>query len=134
MEAGAQRERVWRLYMTGAALAIFTPEYQWYTLFLVLLVAFDGRWEWLALALGAYLANDSHLTPSMYITHPGVLGYGGGLVIAVAISVIRHRRSRWSPSSPQGDTRQGRRAGMRFLPQITAEARSLPAAYTGGVA
>jgi hypothetical protein len=44
--------------MTAAALAVTTPHYQWYALVLVMLVAFDGRPEWLAFAAGAYYAAE----------------------------------------------------------------------------
>src|SRR5208337_4668909 len=45
-------DRPWEgaLYMTAAALAVATPHYQWYSLLLVMLVALDGRPEWLAFA------------------------------------------------------------------------------------
>ena len=51
--AGAWRtdpDRPWRgaLVMTAAALAVTTPPFPWYTMLLVMLVAFDGRAEWLA--------------------------------------------------------------------------------------
>jgi len=49
------------LMMTAAALAVTTPRYQWYALLLVMLVALDGRPEWLAFAAGAYYAADPHL-------------------------------------------------------------------------
>jgi hypothetical protein len=42
--------------MTAAALAVATPHYQWYSLLLVMLVALDGRPEWLAFAAGGYYA------------------------------------------------------------------------------
>src|SRR5580698_9704648 len=52
--------RPWQgaLVMTAAALAVTTPHYQWYALILVMLVAFDGRVEWLAFAAGAYYAAE----------------------------------------------------------------------------
>ena len=45
-------DRPWQgaLFMTAAALAVTTPRYQWYALLLVMLVALDGRPEWLAFA------------------------------------------------------------------------------------
>jgi hypothetical protein len=51
-------DRPWQgaLYMTAAALAVATPHYQWYSLLLVMLVALDGRPEWLAFAAGGYYA------------------------------------------------------------------------------
>ncbi|MGW8766810.1 glycosyltransferase 87 family protein [Streptomyces sp. NPDC055815] len=54
-------ERPWRgaLFTTGAAFLLLTPGYSWYALLLVALVALDGRWEWLGIAVAgavAYLA------------------------------------------------------------------------------
>ena len=47
--------------MTAAALAVTTPRYEWYALLLVMLVALDGRPEWLAFAAGAYYAAEPDL-------------------------------------------------------------------------
>jgi hypothetical protein len=49
------------VFMTAAALAVTTPRYQWYALLLVMLVALDGRPEWLAFAAGAYYAAEPQL-------------------------------------------------------------------------
>src|ERR1700730_2208585 len=56
-------DRPWQgaLFMTAAALAVTTPRYQWYALLLVMLVALDGRPEWLAFAAGAYYAAEPQL-------------------------------------------------------------------------
>ncbi|MFE2555023.1 glycosyltransferase 87 family protein [Streptomyces sp. NPDC059352] len=53
--------RPWRgaLSTTGTAFLLLTPGYSWYALLVVALVALDGRWEWLGVALAgavAYLA------------------------------------------------------------------------------
>ncbi|MFF8293472.1 glycosyltransferase 87 family protein [Streptomyces sp. NPDC016309] len=55
-------ERPWRgaLLTTGTAFLLLTPGYSWYALLLVALVALDGRWEWLAVAVAgavSYLAG-----------------------------------------------------------------------------
>jgi Glycosyltransferase family 87 len=79
--------------MTAAALAVTTPVYQWYSLLLVMLVALDGRPEWLGLAASSYMAADPVLgkwTPP----HAGAVGYGAGLLIAIAGSVVRYRLAR----------------------------------------
>ncbi|MFE3652532.1 glycosyltransferase 87 family protein [Streptomyces sp. NPDC059152] len=50
--------RPWRgaLLVTGTALLLLSPNYPWYALLVVGLVALDGRWEWLAIPLtGAVL-------------------------------------------------------------------------------
>jgi hypothetical protein len=56
-------DRPWQgaVMMTAAALAVTTPRYQWYALLLVMLVALDGRPEWLAFAAGAYYAAEPDL-------------------------------------------------------------------------
>jgi len=56
-------DRPWQgaVMMTAAALAVTTPRYQWYALLLVMLVALDGRPEWLAFAAGAYYAAEPNL-------------------------------------------------------------------------
>ena len=56
-------DRPWQgaLIMTAAALAVTTPRYEWYALLLVMLVALDGRPEWLAFAAGAYYAAEPDL-------------------------------------------------------------------------
>jgi hypothetical protein len=56
-------DRPWQgaVFMTAAALAVTTPHYQWYALLLVMLVALDGRPEFLAFAAGAYYAYQPNL-------------------------------------------------------------------------
>jgi hypothetical protein len=56
-------DRPWQgaVVMTAAALAVTTPRYQWYALLLVMLVALDGKPEWLAFAAGAYYAAEPNL-------------------------------------------------------------------------
>ncbi|MFB6625035.1 glycosyltransferase family 87 protein [Streptomyces sp. NPDC056374] len=51
-------ERPWRgaLFTTGTAFLLLTPGYSWYALLLVALVALDGRWEWLGIALAGAVA------------------------------------------------------------------------------
>jgi uncharacterized membrane protein YkgB len=86
--------------MTAAALVVGTPQFEWYSMLLVMLVTLDGRAEWLALTAGAYLASTSHVTSTLSITHPRVWGYGGGLAIALAITTIRHLRARRGTAQP----------------------------------
>jgi uncharacterized membrane protein YkgB len=85
----------WRggVVMTAAALVVGTPEFEWYSMLLVMLVALDGRAEWLALTAGSYLANSSYITSTQFVTHPRAWGYGGGLVIALAITGVRQLRA-----------------------------------------
>jgi Glycosyltransferase family 87 len=86
-------DRPWQgaLAMTAAALVVTTPRYEWYALLLVMLVALDGRAEWLAFAAGSYYAAEPDL--GQY-TLPGRLhdavAYGvPALVVAVGWLVRR---------------------------------------------
>jgi hypothetical protein len=93
----------WRggVLMTAAALVIATPQSSWYALLLVMLVALDGRPEWLALPAGAYLASDAHLSGSMAIPHAPAAGYAGGAITAGVLALVRLRKSsREMPANP----------------------------------
>ena len=62
-------ERPWRgaLTVTGTALFLAAPDYPWYALLIVALVALDGRWEWLALPVAGeamYLSNGMLQQPA----------------------------------------------------------------------
>ena len=80
-------DRPWRgaVVMTAAALAVATPHYQWYALLLVMLVALDGRPEWLAFAAGGYYATEPNMgrltVPSRY--HDAV-AYGVPVLVVAA--------------------------------------------------
>jgi hypothetical protein len=96
--------RPWRgaVVMTAAALAVTTPHYQWYALLLVMLVALDGRPEWLAFAAGGYYAQEPQLgrftLPTRY--HDAV-AYGVPVLVAAAGSAWRAwRASRSRPARP----------------------------------
>jgi Glycosyltransferase family 87 len=90
-------DQPWRgaVVMTAAALAVATPHYQWYSLLLVMLVALDGRPEWLAFAAGGYYAAE----PSMgrltvpYQYHDAV-AYGVPVLIAAASWLVRREIAR----------------------------------------
>jgi hypothetical protein len=85
----------WRgaVVMTAAALAITTPTFQWYALLLVMLVALDGRPEWLAFSAAAYLAAEPQMG-QFTVPDPAAVGYGlaAGFVAAVWLGrrVISH--------------------------------------------
>jgi Glycosyltransferase family 87 len=102
-------DRPWQgaVYMTAAALAVATPHYQWYSLLLVMLVALDGRPEWLAFAAGGYYAAYPDL--GRQYTPPGKLedaiAYGVPLVVVAVGWLIRHELARRAPiSAPQPAT------------------------------
>ena len=87
-------DRPWTgaLVMTAAALAVATPHYQWYSLLLVMLVALDGRPEWLAFAAGGYYAAYPALGARYYLParlHDAV-AYGVPLVVVGAGWLIRN--------------------------------------------
>jgi hypothetical protein len=102
----ADPDRPWRgaVVMTAAALAVATPHYQWYALLLVMLVALDGRPEWLAFAAGGYYAQEPDMgsltVPTRY--HDAV-AYGVPVLVAAAGSawrVWRASRSRHARPAP----------------------------------
>lgn len=71
--------RPWRgaLLTTGTAFLLLTPGYSWYALLLVALVALDGRWEWLGVALAgavAYLVGGDAATAAYAAATLGALG------------------------------------------------------------
>jgi hypothetical protein len=116
----------WRggVLMTAAALVICTPQFQWYAMLLVMLIALDGHPEWLALPAGGYLANNAHLTATVLIPHARVVGYGGGAAIAGAFALVRYWRTRHThrgsgglvdapPVGTAGSTRGGASASER---------------------
>jgi hypothetical protein len=89
--------RPWQgaLYMTAAALAVATPHYQWYSLLLVMLVALDGRPEWLAFAAGGYFAAYPEMgryTPPARLIN--AIAYGLPLVVVAVGWLIRHELAR----------------------------------------
>jgi hypothetical protein len=86
-------DQPWRggVLMTSAALAVCTPDYQWYAILLVMLVALDGRPEWLVIAAGGYFTNNSNLHLAGVAIHDTRLwGYGGGAAIACACALVRY--------------------------------------------
>ena len=90
-------DQPWRggVLMTAAALAVCTPNYQWYAILLVMLVALDGRPEWLAIAAGGYLTNNTHLyIAGFFIRDTRLAGYGGGAAIACACALVRYALTR----------------------------------------
>ena len=87
----------WRgaVVMTAAALAVATPHYQWYSLLLVMLVALDGRPEWLAFAAGGYYAAEPGLgllTPP-YRYHDAI-AYGVPVLVVALGWLIRRQLAR----------------------------------------
>ncbi|WP_219463549.1 glycosyltransferase 87 family protein [Nonomuraea rhizosphaerae] len=79
-------ERPWggALLVSGTLLLVLTPEYSWYALLVVALVALDGRWEWLGVALAGAVG---------YLFGPATLAYTlAALAVTVGWAVRRARR------------------------------------------
>jgi hypothetical protein len=90
-------DRPWQgaVVMTAAALAVTTPHYQWYALLLVMLVAFDGRLEWLAFAAGAYYAAEPAMgryTPPYRLVD--AIAYGVPVLVVAAGWLARRELAR----------------------------------------
>jgi glycosyl transferase family 87 len=93
----ADPDRPWQgaMYMTAGALAVTTPHYQWYSLLLVVLVALDGRPEWLAFAAGGYYAAEPYLgryIPPWRLVN--AIAYGVPLVVVAIGWLVRHELAR----------------------------------------
>jgi Glycosyltransferase family 87 len=88
-------DRPWSgaVVMTAAALAVATPHYQWYSLLLVMLVALDGKPEWLAFAAGGYYAAYPALGGRYHIPSrlQDAIAYGVPLVVVAAGWLIRNK-------------------------------------------
>jgi hypothetical protein len=84
-------DRPWQaaVVMTGMALIVTTPTYQWYAILLVMLVVLDGRPEWLALAAGGYLGAEPHLGRWREVPHAVVIGYGLATLFIALVTLLR---------------------------------------------
>ncbi|MGP3923930.1 glycosyltransferase 87 family protein [Streptomyces sp. 8N616] len=85
-------ERPWQgaLVVTGAAFLLLTPGYSWYALLVVALVALDGRWEWLGIALAgaAEYVADRAVPDSDAV---GTWAYGVAAAAVLAGWALRNR-------------------------------------------
>ncbi|MER7463163.1 glycosyltransferase 87 family protein [Streptomyces sp. NPDC097981] len=109
-------QRPWSgaLLVTGWAFALLTPGYSWYALLLIALVALDGRWEWLGVALAG--AAVYVLGPVLrYQAALGATAYGIAVLLVLVASAVRRRRAVTRAKAP------GPGAGRRTT-----------AAHTGG--
>ncbi|MEU9861947.1 glycosyltransferase 87 family protein [Streptomyces sp. NPDC047971] len=85
------------LLVTGWAFVLLTPGYSWYALLLVALVALDGRWEWLGVALAGpavYVLGRvfDHREPT------AAIAYGLAALLVLTAAVVRRRRKRSGPA------------------------------------
>ncbi|MEU5211602.1 glycosyltransferase 87 family protein [Streptomyces sp. NPDC020742] len=101
--------RPWRgaLLLTGTALLLFSPNYPWYSLLVIALVALDGRWEWLTVTLaGTVLYLAGRLLPGLPLQP---WAYGAAALAVTAGACLRSgparrlaRRLACSVSSTRG--------------------------------
>jgi hypothetical protein len=90
-------DRPWRgaVVMTAAALAVTTPPFQWYALLLVMLVALDGRPEWLAFAAAGYYAAEPNMG-RLTVPHKyhDAFAYGVAVLVVLAGWLVRRELAR----------------------------------------
>jgi hypothetical protein len=95
------------LLVTGTAFLLTTPGYSWYALFLVGLVALDGRWEWLGVAIAGAAAYVTGITVAdagtvMYAVAALAVVCGWVLRVGVPRGLPRLRRAMFlSPGEPR---------------------------------
>ncbi|MFE1555043.1 glycosyltransferase 87 family protein [Streptomyces sp. NPDC058734] len=78
------------LLVTGWAFLLLTPGYSWYALLLIALVALDGRWEWLGIALAG---SAVYLLGPAFDYRPalGSLAYGATAALVLVLARLRRR-------------------------------------------
>ncbi|MFF4528861.1 glycosyltransferase 87 family protein [Streptomyces sp. NPDC001407] len=107
--------RPWRgaLLVTGTAFLLLTPGYSWYALLLIGLVALDGRWEW----LGVAVAGAAKYIGGRAVGDPDLLGTVAYAVAALAVTggwaLRRGAEKRADPAAAQGPGRLRRTAPRR---------------------
>jgi hypothetical protein len=86
----ADPDRPWRAatVVTGTALLATTPEFPWYSLLLVALVALDGRVEWLAVAAAISTSTIWHDITGAPLPNLRA-GYGVALAVVLAATLAR---------------------------------------------
>ncbi|MCX5072209.1 glycosyltransferase 87 family protein [Streptomyces sp. NBC_00513] len=80
------------LTVVGWSFALLTPGYSWYALLLIALVALDGRWEW----LGVALAGAAVYVLAPVFGHAAALSnvaYGAAVALVLAVTLLRRRTS-----------------------------------------
>jgi Glycosyltransferase family 87 len=112
--------------MTGAALAITTPPWQWYALLLVMLVALDGRPEWLAFAAGGYYASEPNMGRLTIPTgYHDTFAYGVSVLIVLGGWLVRrelgHREADRIEPVPEGTAVMGAPAAAAAAPAAAGD-------------
>ncbi|MCZ0982122.1 glycosyltransferase 87 family protein [Streptomyces diastatochromogenes] len=103
------------LLVTGTAFLLTTPGYSWYALLLIALVALDGRWEWLGVAVAGAVA---------YLTGPTWADAGTVLYSVAALAVLCGWAARDVPAfRPRGRPCPARRGAPRPLESGTTPER-----------
>ena len=126
-------DRPWRgaVVMTGVALAVATPPFPWYAMLLVMLVAFDGRVEWLGFAMVRYVAVSDPL-PGVRVPVLDALraAYGLALAVVVAVALIRWRPAGAPPASSPAPAGPGLPAAGPSRAQPSAGVAAAPTRST----
>jgi len=117
------------LTVTGTALFLAAPDYPWYALLVVALVALDGRWEWLALPVAGqamYLSDGALQQPAyaaaLYVVLAGAAVRGLARVARVG-TPARPPHPRVSPSAPGAGVDGGFDGGVDGAADGAAEDR-----------
>ncbi len=97
----ADPDRPWRgaLVLTGVMLLVTTPLFGWYALLLCVLVALDGRVEWLAIAAAVHVGWVAKALGWNFVEGQR-LGYGLALATIAAVSLLRFRAGRPRGAAP----------------------------------
>ncbi|MFG2194859.1 glycosyltransferase 87 family protein [Streptomyces sp. NPDC048639] len=121
--------RPWRgaLLVTGTAFLVLTPGYSWYALLVVALVALDGRWEWLGVAVagaaayvaGRLVAGDDAIGTCAYAVAAFAVLAGWAVRSGVTRPGALH--SRLQPSRARRTVTRGRRAVTSERRAVTSE-------------
>ncbi|MFE6836680.1 glycosyltransferase family 87 protein [Streptomyces sp. NPDC057705] len=94
------------LLVTGWSFVLLTPGYSWYVLLLIALVALDGRWEWLGIALAG--AAVYVLGPAFgHQPTPSNLAYGAAAALVLVMSRVRRGAATRALDRPAAAARQG---------------------------
>ncbi|MGR4880461.1 glycosyltransferase 87 family protein [Streptomyces sp. LARHCF249] len=98
-------DRPWSgaLLVTGTAFLLMTPGYSWYALLLVALVALDGRWEWLGVAVAGAVV---YVAGRPFGGATGTVAYAlAGAVVLAGWAVRRRHAAAGGPSAPRRGSR-----------------------------
>ncbi|MFF8268398.1 glycosyltransferase 87 family protein [Streptomyces sp. NPDC016562] len=85
-------DRPWSgaLLVTGTAFLLLTPGYSWYALLLIALVALDGRWEWLGVAVAGAAV---YVAARPFGGATGTVAYALAGAAVLAGGAVRRRRA-----------------------------------------